>query len=390
MEFKANYVVVSESTARTAKMLNSFSDYKEGTATAEQKTYTDAIVEYANKLLEKHPTDDTEKLEKVQYYIDSYSKKIASAIDKSNRIDSMCPSVMISGGSNFPVRKKEKQLSAMENHYKETKYLYNTDDSNYYFKKIRTILTDSGVIKSDDKNAVQMIKDKIAKLETMPDPYGNKKAEIRRLKGRLLELSPEEVKQGKEITINGKPATFENIVEIFNESVPKKSNFLDEERFYLNIPLTFSDGKRKYTGYVSNEVNKDCTLLSTYGNRENDYKTIWKPLTDELKFNLIIGQISGSGNKAVIYSILKDLLPKKEVEQQKVTTELEENTPFKVVENTELMRLQLFFDGIPEAEIRNILKSNGFKWSPSNKAWQRLLNDNARYSLTRIKKELTA
>ena len=65
MEFKANYVVVSESTARTAKMLNSFSDYKEGSATAEQKTYTDAIVEYANKLLEKHPTDDTEKLEKV-------------------------------------------------------------------------------------------------------------------------------------------------------------------------------------------------------------------------------------------------------------------------------------------------------------------------------------
>ena len=390
MEFKANYVVVSESTARTAKMLNSFSEYKAGSATAEQKRYTDAIVEYANNLLEKHPTDDTEKLEKAQYYIDSYSKKIASAIDKSNRIDSMCPSVMISGGSNFPVRKKEKQLSAMENHYKETKYLYNTDDSNCYFKKIRTILADSGVIKSDDKNAVQMIKDKIAKLETMPDPYGNKKAEIRRLKGRLLELSPEEVKQGKEITINSIPATFENIIKIFNESIPRKSIFTDEERFYLNISLTFSDGKRKYTGYVSNEVNEDSTLLSTYGNRENDYKTIWKPLTDEMKFKLIIGQISGSGNKAVIYSILKDLLPEKEVEQQEATTELEGNTPFKVVENTEIMRLQLFFDGIPEAETRNILKSNGFRWSPSNKAWQRLLNDNARYSLIRIKKELTA
>ena len=390
MEFETNYAPVSEATARTAKMLNSFSDYKTGSATAEQKHYTDAIVNYANELLEKNPTSESEKLEKVQYYIDSYSKKVASAIDKSNRIDSMCPSVMISGGSNFPVRKKEKQISAMENHYKETKYLYNTDDSNYYFKKIRTILTDSGVIKSDDKNAVQKIKDKIVMLESQSDPYGNKKAEIRRLKGRLLQLSPDEVKQGKEITINGQLATFENIVNIFNESKHKKSYFSDEERYYLNISLTFSDGKRKYTGYVSNEVNKDCTLLSTYGNSENGYKTIWKPLTDEMKFQLIIGQISGSGNKAVIYSILKDLV-KKEVEpQEEPEAESEEDAPFKVVENTEIMRLQLLFDGIPEAETRNILKSNGFRWSPSQKAWQRLLNDNARYSVKRIKKELTA
>ena len=114
MEFKTNYAPVSEATARTAKMLNSFSDYKSGSATAEQKHYTDAIVNYANELLEKNPTTDETKLEKVQYYIDSYSKKVASAIDKSNRIDSMCPSVMISGGSNFPARKKEKQISAME------------------------------------------------------------------------------------------------------------------------------------------------------------------------------------------------------------------------------------------------------------------------------------
>ena len=59
---------------QNSKMLNSFSDYKEGTATAKQKTYTDAIVNFANELLEKNPTTESEKLEKVQYYIDSYSK----------------------------------------------------------------------------------------------------------------------------------------------------------------------------------------------------------------------------------------------------------------------------------------------------------------------------
>src|SRR5574344_1700241 len=299
MKFEANYTSVSESTARTAQTINSFSEYKTGTATAQQKKYTDAIVKYANELLEKNPTDDTDKIEKVQYYIDSYSKKIADAIDRKNRIDASCPSVMICGAGNFPTRKKEKQNSARDKYYEDTKYLYNTDDSNYYFKKIRTTLTDSGIIKSDDKNAVQMIKNKIERLETESDTYGNNKAEIRRLKGRLLQLAPDEMKKDIEITINGKEATFENIVTIFNEAVPEKSRFSDDEKFYLNIPLCFSNGKRKYNEYLSNEVNADCTLLSTYGNRDNNYQTIWKPLTDELKFMLIINKISGSGNKAV-------------------------------------------------------------------------------------------
>jgi len=391
MKFKANYISVNESTARTAKTINSFSEYKEGTATAEQKHYTDAIVNYANELLEKNPTDDTDKLEKVQYYIDSYSKKVAVAIDKSNRIDAMCPSVMTCGAGNFPTRRKEKQVAAMENHYRDTAYLYNTDDSNYYFKKIRTTLTDSGIIRSDDKNAVQMIKNKIERLEAEPDTYGNNKAEIRRLKGRLLQLAPEEQKKDIEITINGKEATFENIIAIFNESIPQKSRFSeDDERYYLNIPLCFSNGKRKYNEYLSDEVNADCTMLSTYGNRENNYQTIWKPLTDELKFMLIINKISGSGNKAVMYSILKDLIKKEEPEQEETIKETEENLPFKTVKNNDLMRLQLLFDGKPSEEIRTILKSNGFRWSPSNKAWQRLLNDNALYSLKRVSEAITS
>jgi hypothetical protein len=65
-----------------------------------------------------------------------------------------------------------------------------------------------------------------------------------------------------------------------------------------------------------------------------------------------------------------------------------ENRFFRVVENTEIMRLQLFFDGKPEAEVRDILKSNGFKWSPKNECWQRQLTDNAKYALQRITKRL--
>ena len=67
-----------------------------------------------------------------------------------------------------------------------------------------------------------------------------------------------------------------------------------------------------------------------------------------------------------------------------------ENEYFRTVENAEIMRLQLFFDGKPEAEVRDILKKNGFRWSRKNNCWQRQLTDNARYSLERVKKELEA
>ena len=50
------------------------------------------------------------------------------------------------------------------------------------------------------------------------------------------------------------------------------------------------------------------------------------------------------------------------------------------VANTEENRLQLLFDEKPNEEQRSKLKHWGFKWSPSNKAWQRQLNNNAIYA----------
>lgn len=60
------------------------------------------------------------------------------------------------------------------------------------------------------------------------------------------------------------------------------------------------------------------------------------------------------------------------------------------VENTEIMRLQIIFDGKPEPEVRTVLKKNGFKWAPSQGAWQRMLNTSAKYALNRVKEELEA
>lgn len=48
-----------------------------------------------------------------------------------------------------------------------------------------------------------------------------------------------------------------------------------------------------------------------------------------------------------------------------------------VVYNNEENRLQVLFDGKPDADIRAELKKNGFRWAPSQNAWQRQLTNNA-------------
>jgi len=52
--------------------------------------------------------------------------------------------------------------------------------------------------------------------------------------------------------------------------------------------------------------------------------------------------------------------------------------------NTEIDRLQLFFDVKPPEQQRDALKANGFKWAPSQDAWQRQLTDNAIYAAGRL------
>ena len=52
--------------------------------------------------------------------------------------------------------------------------------------------------------------------------------------------------------------------------------------------------------------------------------------------------------------------------------------------NEDKNRLQLIFDEKPNDEQRATLKANGFRWAPSDKAWQRQLNHNAFYAANRI------
>lgn len=81
---------------------------------------------------------------------------------------------------------------------------------------------------------------------------------------------------------------------------------------------------------------------------------------------------------------IKNIQSAKEAGNKEVVT----NSNYRVVKNAEEMRLQYFFDGKPDRDVINIMKSNGFKWSPKNKAWQRQLTANAEYVGTRVNEAL--
>lgn len=52
-----------------------------------------------------------------------------------------------------------------------------------------------------------------------------------------------------------------------------------------------------------------------------------------------------------------------------------------VVRNVAENRLQLLFDGKPDADTRAVLKAGGWRWAPSHGAWQRHLNANSEWAL---------
>lgn len=60
----------------------------------------------------------------------------------------------------------------------------------------------------------------------------------------------------------------------------------------------------------------------------------------------------------------------------------------KIVENTAENRVQMFFDGKPEYEVRAKLKSAGFRWAPSNGCWQAYYNNRSKYMAEEIAKGL--
>lgn len=87
---------------------------------------------------------------------------------------------------------------------------------------------------------------------------------------------------------------------------------------------------------------------------------------------------------------LRKRLEQIEAEADRAPAEDLEGDGYRIVENTDITRIQIVFDAKPDADASAILKRNGFKWAPSQDAWQRHLNDNGRYAVKRVLHSLKA
>lgn len=178
------YYPINEEAARRAKNANSFSDYVPGSATAAYREMVDRA--YALGERQKGRVDPMYH-EKIDGLIDRYARKLAENINQSNLIDARVPSILIAGGSNFPVRKKEKQNAARDKNMGEYMQIEGLLD------KVRS--TGMGGISADDDRAVEKLEAKLAGLEAMQEEMKTVNAYYR--KHKTLEgcpvLSAEEI-----------------------------------------------------------------------------------------------------------------------------------------------------------------------------------------------------
>ena len=99
-----NYYPINEAAARRAKEMNSFYDYKEGSATEEYRGMVDKAAALAERQKARVAPMYHEKIDRL---LDTYARKLAENMNHGYAIDARVPSVMIAGPANFPVGKKE-------------------------------------------------------------------------------------------------------------------------------------------------------------------------------------------------------------------------------------------------------------------------------------------
>ena len=184
----ATYYTINEAVARRAKEMNSYSDYKPGSATAEYRSYVDEAVQLAER---QKARVDPMYHEKIDSLLDTYARKLAANMNKGYEIDARVPSILIAGGSNFPVRKKEKQNAARDTNYREWQDIQGLLD------KIRSTGMDG--ISADDPQAVQKLEKKLAGLEKAQETMKAVNAYYRKHKtlDGCPHLSPESIEKMK-------------------------------------------------------------------------------------------------------------------------------------------------------------------------------------------------
>ena len=152
---KKTYFTINETAAKTANDLMSFHDYKPGRATEEYKKAVDKAYDLADRVAIKRP----EEAERAYRLATRYSEKMAEYYNKEISIGLMCPSILVSGGSNFPTKKKERQIAAWN---RNSEFYKNVQG---ICSKLEDILYGREIIKSDNEKAIEKLEEKLEDMK---------------------------------------------------------------------------------------------------------------------------------------------------------------------------------------------------------------------------------
>lgn len=110
------YYPIDEATAQRSHDMMSMREYKPGSATAGYRAAVDeaaALVECKKQKVSPFYHDKLDAL------LDRYARRLADWTNAHNRNGASCPSILVSGRANFPIRKKEKQNAREDRLWKE-------------------------------------------------------------------------------------------------------------------------------------------------------------------------------------------------------------------------------------------------------------------------------
>lgn len=142
---------INEDLARRANDSFSMSDYVAGSATAEYKSACEEVKELGERCKK-----GSYNPEKIDYLVDLFCKKYADWKNRFNSNTASCPSILITGGSNFPVRKKEKQNAREDTSWAEYNEIMAIKD------RIKSVGT---TIQSDNPQAIELLQQKLDGLK---------------------------------------------------------------------------------------------------------------------------------------------------------------------------------------------------------------------------------
>lgn len=154
--------MIDETLAKKAHENRSYSSYKEGSATNE---YNSMIQEASAKIEKaKSTVSDNAKL-KLDSLFERYKVDLANWINKHNASAACHVSVMIAGPANYNMKKHNKWLSREGKLWEEYNHINSIDD------EISKIKHNDNVIRSDDDNAIEKLKEKLDKALEEHDRY---------------------------------------------------------------------------------------------------------------------------------------------------------------------------------------------------------------------------